>query len=64
MRDFALSWFNGLTLEEQLYKTIAANSLLDGDTVDNHPNRLSDDGKVIVYLHNKVNYEKNSKKSI
>lgn len=47
-----LYWFNNLSLEQQLFKTIEANHLLKGDTVDNHPDRLSDKDKIVIYDYN------------
>ncbi len=38
----ALKWWNKHTFEEKFYKTIAANSVIDGDKT-RHPDSLSDD---------------------
>lgn len=40
-REKVMKWWNSLTFEEKFYKTINANSVLIGDTVDNHPDRLT-----------------------
>lgn len=40
-REKVMNWWNSLTLEEKFYKTINANSVLIGDTVANHPDRLT-----------------------
>lgn len=40
-REIVMKWWNSLSFEEKFYKTIAANSVLIGDTVDNHPDRLT-----------------------
>lgn len=50
MRDLALMWFNKLPLDEQFYKLIEINDYLEGDRVDNHPHRVSDDVKVIAFM--------------
>jgi hypothetical protein len=40
-REKAMRWWNSMTFEEKFYKTINANCVLIGDTVDNHPDRLT-----------------------
>jgi len=46
-------WWDGMTFEEKFYKVIAANVVLTGDTVDNHPDKISfaDITKVYIYHH-------------
>lgn len=43
-----LNWWNNLSLENQFYKLIAANSVIEGDCAT-HPNSLSDKEIVKVY---------------
>ena len=53
-REIAMKWWNSLTFEEKFHKTIAANSVLIGDTVDNHPDRLTEGEIELVYnFHSK-----------
>jgi hypothetical protein len=40
LRKDALEWFNNLTLEEQFYKTIKHNKLIEGDKT-RHPHTLT-----------------------
>ncbi len=40
-REKAMKWWNSMNLEQKFYKTIEANSVLIGDTIDNHPDRLT-----------------------
>jgi hypothetical protein len=42
-KDAVKTWWNNLGFEQRFYKTIEANSVLNGDTVDNHPDRLTDE---------------------
>lgn len=51
-RQKAIEWFNSMNLEEQFYKTIEANHLLVGDTVDRHPNNLTGREIEIIYNYN------------
>lgn len=51
-RTKSLEWFNKLGLEEQFYKTIEANHLLIGDTVNRHPNNLTGREIEIIYNYN------------
>lgn len=51
-RQKAIEWFESLGLEEQFYKTIEANHLLVGDTVDRHPNNLTGREIEIIYDYN------------
>lgn len=53
MREIAMAWWNAMTFEERFYKTIEANSVLIGDTVDNHPDRLTGREIELIYsFHN------------
>jgi len=49
-RELAMQWWSKMSLEQKFYKTIAANSVLIGDTVDNHPDRLT--GSEIEKVYN------------
>lgn len=47
-----VEWFKSLGLEEMFYKAIEANHLLEGDTVDNHPSRLTEEQIKVIYDYN------------
>jgi len=47
-RQQAVKWFNNLNLEEQFYKTIAANDYITGGNI-RHPNSLTGREIEIVY---------------
>ena len=47
----AIKWWQEKSLEQQLYLAIDANHLLEGDTVDNHPHKLSKDSILIIYKY-------------
>lgn len=49
----SIEWFNSLSFEERFYKTIEANSVLVGDTVDNNPNLLTDLQILKIYKYHK-----------
>lgn len=53
-REIAMKWWNNLTFEEKFYKTISANGVLIGDTVDNHPDRLTGREIELVYNYHKL----------
>ena len=47
-REQALKWWNGLTFEEQFYKTIEANSVIEGDRT-RHPHSLTGREVEVIY---------------
>jgi hypothetical protein len=53
-REKAMQWWNNLTFEEQFYKTIEANSVIEGDRTRN-PNSLTgrEIEKIYEYAINK-----------
>lgn len=52
----ALKWFKSLSFENQFYKTIEANSVIEGDCTRN-PNSLTKEEieKIYKYIFNKSN---------
>ena len=48
-REIALEWWNKLSFENKFCKTIEANEVLIGDTVDNHPDNLTGRDIELVY---------------
>ena len=51
----AIDWWLSLDFEQRFYKTIEANSVLNGDTVDNHPDKLTENDIVKVFNWHKKN---------
>jgi hypothetical protein len=42
-KDAVKRWWDSMSFEDKFYKTIQANSVLEGDTVKNHPNKLTEE---------------------
>lgn len=53
-KQIILDWFNSFSLEQKFYKTIEANSVLEGDSVDNHPDRLTEEQIILVYTYHET----------
>ena len=56
MKLTAQQWWDSLTFEEKFYKTIEANYVLEGDTVDNHPYRLTIEQIKKVFMFHLASY--------
>ena len=49
VRQRAIRWWDAMNLEQQFYKTISANDLIEGDKT-RHPHSLSDKEIIRVYV--------------
>tara|TARA_R110000796_G_C14373376_1_gene414316 strand:- start:333 stop:635 length:303 start_codon:yes stop_codon:yes gene_type:complete len=48
VRQRAFRWWDAMNLDQQFYKTIAANQLIDGDNT-RHPHSLNDKEVILIY---------------
>jgi hypothetical protein len=48
-KEIVNKWWNSMTFEEKFYKTIESNSILKGDTVDNHPDKLKEEDIIKIF---------------
>ena len=60
-RTEVMEWWYSMDLENKFYKTIECNHLLVGDTVDNHPDRLT--GREIEIIYKYFNNDQTNRRS-
>ncbi len=47
-----IDWWNSLSFEDKFFKAIEATHVLEGDTVDNNPEKLTEEQIELIYKYN------------